>query len=109
MEGSWVEKGSVILPNSVVPPGRLIPSMQLWGGNPVQYIRDIKDSEYFANYAQSFVHWDVAEMHLGQFEPWNSSYLQKESTRDEVDLNPEDLAFKVFRTDVHTGAVKYYP
>jgi hypothetical protein len=109
MEGSWVEKGCVILPNSVVPPGRLIPSMQLWGGNPVQYIRDIKESEMFANYAQSFVHWDVATSHLNEFEPWGANYLQKESSRDEVDLNSEDLAFRVFRDNIYTGAIKHYP
>ena len=109
MEGSWVEKGSVILPNSVVPPGRLIPSRQLWGGNPVTYIRDIEDSEQFANYAQSFVHWDVAASHLDQFEPWNSNYLQKDSTKDEVDLNPEDYAFRIFRDHHHAGMIKYYP
>ena len=109
MEGCWVEKGSVILPNSVVPPGRLIPARQLWGGNPVEYIRDIQDSEQFANYAQSFVHWDLASIHLNEFEPWSSNYLQKDSTRDDVDLNPEDLVFRPFRDHEYAGAIKIYP
>ena len=36
LEGSRLERGCVIGPNSVVPPGRIIPSYQLWAGNPVE-------------------------------------------------------------------------
>jgi carbonic anhydrase/acetyltransferase-like protein (isoleucine patch superfamily) len=42
MEGAKLEDGCAIGPNSVVPPGRIIPSNQLWAGNPVQYIRDLE-------------------------------------------------------------------
>lgn len=35
--------------NSVVPPGRLIPAGQLWGGNPVEYIRDLTPKEIGIN------------------------------------------------------------
>jgi len=35
MEGSILEDGCAIGPNSVVPPGRIIPANQLWAGNPV--------------------------------------------------------------------------
>lgn len=35
MEGSKLEDGCAIGPNSVVPPGRIIPANQLWSGNPV--------------------------------------------------------------------------
>lgn len=38
LEGARLERGSVIGPNSVVPPGRLIPANQYWAGNPVEYI-----------------------------------------------------------------------
>ena len=40
MEGAKLEDGCAIGPNSVVPPGRIIPANQLWAGNPVQYICD---------------------------------------------------------------------
>lgn len=36
LEGSRLERGCVIGANSVVPPGRIIPSYQLWAGNPVE-------------------------------------------------------------------------
>jgi len=38
LEGSRLEKGCAIGPNSVVPPGRIIPGGQLWAGNPVEYV-----------------------------------------------------------------------
>jgi len=31
----------MIAPNSVVPPGRLIPAGTLWAGNPVTFVREL--------------------------------------------------------------------
>jgi len=47
LEGARVEKGAWLGAGSVVPPGRLIPSKQLWAGNPVKYIRDIYENDDF--------------------------------------------------------------
>jgi carbonic anhydrase/acetyltransferase-like protein (isoleucine patch superfamily) len=41
MQGARIERGAHILPGSVVPPGRLIPAGQVWGGNPVAFVRDL--------------------------------------------------------------------
>jgi carbonic anhydrase/acetyltransferase-like protein (isoleucine patch superfamily) len=41
LEGAQLEKGCAIGPNSVVPPGRVIPAGQLWAGNPVEYKQKI--------------------------------------------------------------------
>ena len=49
-----IERGAEIRPNSVVPPGRLIPAGQLWGGSPVRYIRDLTEDEKWANYNDSY-------------------------------------------------------
>lgn len=108
MEGSRVEKGAIVTPNSVVPPGRIIPARQVWGGNPVQYIRDATDSEQFANYAQSYVIFDVAKAHLGEFTPWSTNYLQKESTREDVDLTQDNLVHSFFTTNLYRWRVKNY-
>ena len=35
LEGAQVESQAQLLAGSVVPPGRLIPTKQMWGGNPV--------------------------------------------------------------------------
>jgi carbonic anhydrase/acetyltransferase-like protein (isoleucine patch superfamily) len=90
LEGSRVERGAVIVPNSVVPPGRLIPAKQVWGGNPVEYIRDVEESEMFANYTLSYNTRDLGALYLEHFTPWSYNYLQKETTRDDVELNPID-------------------
>ena len=37
-----------------MPPGRLIPAGQLWGGNTVEYIRDLTEKELTENYAASY-------------------------------------------------------
>jgi gamma-carbonic anhydrase len=91
MEGARIEKGAIILPNSVVPPGRLIPAGQVWGGNPVQYIRDAKESEIFANYAFTLQIYELSQIYYNQFTPHSYSYLQKEITSDDLNLRPEDL------------------
>ena len=41
LDGSQLERGCVIEANSIVPPGRVIPANQVWGGSPVCFIRDI--------------------------------------------------------------------
>ena len=54
MQGSRIERGAVVLPNSVVPPGRLIPGGQVWGGNPVTFVRSLSEKEQLDNYAASY-------------------------------------------------------
>lgn len=44
------------MPDSVIPPGRLIPAGQLWGGSPVCYERDLTEQEILNNYAMSYVY-----------------------------------------------------
>jgi carbonic anhydrase/acetyltransferase-like protein (isoleucine patch superfamily) len=107
MEGCRIEKGAIIAPNSVVPPGRVIPARQIWGGNPVQFIRDAKDSECFANYALTYELNGLGELYMAQYTPWNYSYLQKESTKEDVDLNPEDL-ISTYYTDNPSSPRYYY-
>ena len=45
LEGAIIEDESVIGPNSVVPPGRYIPTHELWAGNPVKFIRALTKAE----------------------------------------------------------------
>lgn len=53
-EGARIERGAQILANSVVPPGRLIPAGQVWGGNPVTFVRELSEEELLANYTASY-------------------------------------------------------
>lgn len=54
MQGARIERGAHILPGSVVPPGRLIPAGQVWGGNPIGFVRDLTEQELLANYGRSY-------------------------------------------------------
>jgi len=54
MQGARIERGAHILAGSVVPPGRLIPAGQVWGGNPITFVRNLTEQEQVANYAKSY-------------------------------------------------------
>lgn len=47
LEGAVIEEGAIVAPNSVVPPGRLVPAYQVWGGNPIKFIRHARDQTSF--------------------------------------------------------------
>ena len=44
-ERSYVESEAIVAAGSVVPKGFRIPSRQIWGGNPVKYIRELSEEE----------------------------------------------------------------
>lgn len=75
LEGAKLERGCIIGPNSVVPPGRLIPAGQVWAGNPVEYVRDVKKEEVAYNIDQCKRNLSVADAHRYEFLPFNSAYL----------------------------------
>ena len=99
LEGCKIEKGAVIAPNSFVPPGRLIPAGQLWGGNPVEYIRDITESERIANYAQTKFQWDSAKSHLDQF--------NDDSKNGEKEINSQELVNSYLNDNYMEWRAKY--
>lgn len=45
MEGARIGDGVILDPNSVVPPGRIIPDNEHWGGNPIKFIREVEDRD----------------------------------------------------------------
>lgn len=92
------------MPNSVVPPGRLIPARQVWGGNPVEYVRDVTESENFANYNNTYVLWQLSESYLNEFTPYAYNYLNKESTREDLDLDES----KILKNSESLNGIKYY-
>lgn len=100
LEGSIIEEGSVILPNSVVPPGRIIPASQVWGGNPVQYVRDLKAGEVFSNLANSYALWEIGSYHSDTFTPTNFTYLDREALKEDLDLSPEDIIGINYKSEI---------
>ena len=77
-----------------------------WGGNPVQYVRDAKDSEIFANYTFTYEIYNLSQLYLSQFTPWSYNYLLKESTKEDVDLKPSDITNAYIRNQ--PTIAKYY-
>lgn len=53
-QGARIERGAVVLPNSVIPPGRRILGGQVWGGNPVTFVRELSQQELNENYMASY-------------------------------------------------------
>ena len=75
LEGSKIEDESVIAPNSVVPPGRLIPSHQLWGGNPARYIRDLNKGEIWSIRVMAYEKYSISDISFDNAMKFNNSDL----------------------------------
>ena len=43
--GCVIEMGAILAPGTVLLPDTLIPTSQLWAGNPAVYIRDVTEAE----------------------------------------------------------------
>jgi carbonic anhydrase/acetyltransferase-like protein (isoleucine patch superfamily) len=97
-----------IAAGSVVPPGRLIPAKQLWGGNPVSFIKDLNIGEVWHNYTKSYVEVSLGDAHKNEFTTWNSAYLERNSSAE--DVKPEEHEFLGTSTPRNhfKGLVKYY-
>ena len=74
-----------------MPPGRLIPTKQLWGGNPVVFIKDLNVGEVWSNYSKSYVTSSMGEAIKNEFTVWNSAYMQRESSKTDADPEDNDL------------------
>ena len=74
-----------------MPPGRLIPTKQLWGGNPVKFMKDLDVGESWANYTKSYVVSALGEGLKDEFTLWNSSYMDRVSYQDDVEPEQTDV------------------
>lgn len=108
LEGARIEKSAQIAAGSVVPPGRLIPAKQLWGGNPVHYIKDLNIGEVWANYTKSYVEVTLGDAHKNEFTLWNSAYLERESSANDVEPTQSELQNMTVARNYYKGVVKYY-
>ena len=92
----------------MVPPGRLIPTKQLWGGNPVRFVKDLDVGEVWANYTKSYVNASMGTSHRQEFTTWNSAYMSRQSTQSDVEPSPQDLSNSYVDQDYYGGIVKHY-
>ncbi len=85
LEGSIVEKHSVLAAGSLLEAGRLIPGGQLWEGRPAQYVRDLSVDEIDEiqkvatglNYA--------AQHQAAEYTPESFLYVQAEALRSKLE------------------------
>jgi len=91
LEGAKIERGAMIAPNSVVPPGRLIPAQQLWAGNPVEYVRDLTKADVqWVNHNQKRHFWMGVD-HKYEFLGKQNNYLLKENSENDLHPRQEEL------------------
>jgi len=73
-EGALVEAGAVLAPGSVVPAGARIPSGELWGGNPLQFVRKLEKAELDAPAAKAKDNYMLGLAHAAEFLPDGQAY-----------------------------------
>jgi carbonic anhydrase/acetyltransferase-like protein (isoleucine patch superfamily) len=108
LEGARIEKSAELAPGSVVPPGRLIPTKQLWGGNPCVFIKDLNMGDCWSNYSKSYTHSALGDVHKNEFTTWNSAYLQRESSQEDVIPDEQDMRNSYMTKNYYKGLAKYY-
>lgn len=55
--------------------------IQLWGGNPVKFIRKLDDDEIKANLAQAESYYALSKEHANEFQPYGAAYLDAEKAK----------------------------
>eukprot|EP00008_Paramoeba_atlantica_P005218 CAMPEP_0201487224 /NCGR_PEP_ID=MMETSP0151_2-20130828/11611_1 /ASSEMBLY_ACC=CAM_ASM_000257 /TAXON_ID=200890 /ORGANISM="Paramoeba atlantica, Strain 621/1 / CCAP 1560/9" /LENGTH=300 /DNA_ID=CAMNT_0047872209 /DNA_START=54 /DNA_END=956 /DNA_ORIENTATION=+ len=78
LDGSYMEKGSLLGANTVVQPHCRIPSGQLWVGNPAKYLRDLTEDEKAWIKTAAEAYHDLSNVHKEEFFLPPSTYLQAE-------------------------------
>jgi hypothetical protein len=86
----------------------LIPTKQLWGGNPVKFIKDLNLGEVWNNYTKSYIEVALGDAHKNEFTMWNSSYLHRQSSSTDAAPSENDLLGITTSKNSHRGVVKYY-
>lgn len=86
-EGAVIESQSRILPGSVIPPDTLIPAGTLYGGNPVQFIKNLSYDEKSEHVKIAEEIAGVADMCADQYTPGNPAYLEAEKLREKFGIH----------------------
>lgn len=75
-EGCVIERHSTIAAGAVLLPDTLVPSGQLWAGNPAKFVRDLTAAEKadLERGAKSYA--DLSKQHAEEFKPFGLAYQQ---------------------------------
>ena len=87
MEGSLVETQSILEAGSVVPPGRRIPTGELWAGNPARYVRTLTHEEILEIPKLAVAINDLSRDHYSEFLPYSTVYLEVEKFKKSLGIS----------------------
>ncbi|KAJ8634184.1 hypothetical protein MRB53_027520 [Persea americana] len=85
-KGSLVETHSILEAGSVVPPGRRIPTGELWAGNPARFVRSLTDDEILEIPKLAVAINDLSRSHFQEFLPYSTVYLEVEKLNKSLGL-----------------------
>jgi len=73
-EGALIETGAVLEAGSVVPAGARVPAAEVWGGNPLSFVRKLHKDELEAPGYAAKANWELAYRHKDEFLPNGQAY-----------------------------------
>lgn len=80
-EGTVIESRSIVAPGSVVLPDTLIPSGELWAGNPAKKIRDLTEDEIHKLVEDAEETAKLSLQHSEEFLPYGTVYQEGEKLK----------------------------
>jgi len=91
--GSLIENRSMLAMGSVVPPNTIIPKGQLWGGNPVRFLRDLTGLEKDSMIDIATRYSEYGKEHRQYMFPslYGTQYLDAERLRKEYKKNLSNI------------------
>jgi gamma-carbonic anhydrase len=81
MEGSLVETNSILEAGSVLPPGRRVPTGELWAGNPARFVRKLTHEEIVEIPKLAVAINDLMQHHFSEFLPYSTAYMEVEELK----------------------------
>lgn len=76
--GAEIGSNSIIAAGAVVLPNTVVPSKQLWAGNPAKYVRDVTDEEMETMKHSAALYDSLAKEHADEFLPYGTVYQEAE-------------------------------
>ena len=73
-EGCVVNSGSIIAAGAVLPPLTIVPSRQLWAGNPAKFLRNVSDEEFNTSLQGAKDYHKLAIEYASDFDNFNKQY-----------------------------------
>lgn len=81
-----VETHAILEAGSVLPPGRRIPTGELWAGNPAMFVRTLTHEETLEIPKLAVAINDLSKSHFSEFLPYSTVYLEVEKFKKSLGI-----------------------